>query len=344
MDRLKFAFLLVFSIVHYTLMAQNYPVEWKQYTSDGYVSSIQSDNNQDNKLETDFKNYLINIARTNLAQQIKVKVSDYAQLNKVSINGNTGTIYSSTTSFSTDLNLKLVETKAYYNAFSQRGYAIAYINKNKAISSYEKDIRIIFNKVNNAIAVADTYIETGFKTKARSELENVKHVFRDLDEPFFWLSIFDYPEYELKDLLAEKTVLEQTLVRKLANLQHGINVYINCSADMFGVPYLQLSGDIKESLSSLGCNFLPSPSGADWVVTVRSAAEEYNKVSMGANSAYFSYIHANLSLVKTATGQKIYEGELSEKGSHTHNYNQAARDGYKNIVKQISEVLKNNIR
>ena len=44
------------------------------------------------------------------------------------------------------------------------------------------------------------------------------------------------------------------------------------------------------------------------------------------------------------TGQKIYEGEISEKGSHTHNYNQAARDGYKRISKQISEILLKNIK
>ena len=139
-------------------------------------------------------------------------------------------------------------------------------------------------------------------------------------------------------------MLEQALTRKLSELQHGINIYVQCSADMFGVQYQQLSGDVKETLSSIGCNFCNDSYSADWIVVIRSAAEEYNHVNIGGNSAYFSYVHANVSITKTATGQKIYEGEISEKGSHTHNYNQAARDGYKRISKQISEILLKNIK
>lgn len=323
---------------------QNYPSEWRQYTNDGYVSDIQHDNNSQGRSETDFRNYLTDIARTNLAKQIQIKISDHATLNKISIDGRSSTAYSASTSFKTELNVKLIETKSHYNSFTKEGYAIAYINKSRAASAYAKDIRIIFNKISSAIAVADTYVSTGFKSKARTELSNAKSEFGKLDEPFFWLGIYDYPDYELDDFLAERRLLEQSLTRKLSELQHGISICLKCSADMFGVPYMQLSGDVKESLSSLGCNFCDDSAAADWVIAIRSAAEEYNCVSAGGHYAYFSYVHANVSVFKTATGQTIYEGELSEKGSHTHNYNQAARDAYKKIVKQISDILKQNIK
>lgn len=344
MKRFTLLFVVFLTIGLPILYGQNYPSEWKQYTTSGYISDIQHDKNLNGRTETDFKNYLTNIARTNVAKQIQIRISDCASLNKVSINGRSSTSYSSSTQFSTDLNIKLVEIKSYYNSFTKEGYAIAYINKAKAASAYVKEIRIIFSRISNAMAVADTYVSSGFKTKARTELEKAGYEFAKLEEPFFWLAIFDCPENELNVLLSERTALQQALTRKSAELQHGINIYIQCTADMFGVSYPQLSGDVKETLSSIGCNFCSGSIGADWIVTIRSAAEEYNHVNIGGSSAYFSYVHANLSITKTATGQKIYEGEISEKGSHTHNYNQAARDGYKKIAKQISEILLKNIK
>lgn len=326
------------------LSGQNYPSAWKQYTGDGYMSAIQYDKNLYGKSEADFMNCITDAARVGLAKQIQIKISDHAVLNKISVNGRSATTYSSSTEFSTELNIKSVEIKSYYNQLTKEGHAIAYINKSRAISTYIKEIRIIFNRINSAIAVSDTYISTGFKTKARAELNNIKGEFSKLDEPFFWLGIFDCPDYELDDLLAERMLLEQSLTRKLSALQHGINICVKCTADLFGTPYQQLAGDVKETLSNIGCSFCDDPKDADWVITVRSAAEEYNCMKIGGSSAYFSYIHANLSVFKTATGQKIYEGEITEKGSHTHNYNQAARDGYKKIARQISEILRQNIK
>ena len=330
--------------VFFALFGQECPPEWRQYTTNGYIYDIQHDRNTSGCPETDFRNYLTDIARANVGKQIQVRITDYASLNKVSINGMSSTSYTASTQFSTDLNIKLVETKSCYNTFSGDGFSIAYINKSKAASVYVKDVRVIFNRISNAIAVADTYVSTGFKTKARSELTSAENEFSRLGEPFFWLAVFECPESELNDLLSERTSLEQTLTRRFAELQHGINVYVQCSADMFGQPYPQLSGDVKVRLSAIGCTFCDDARGSDWIVKIRSAAEEYNHVSIGGNSAYFSYVHANLSIIKTITGQNIYEGEISEKGSHTHNYNQAARVGYKRIAEQISEILTKYIK
>ncbi|MBQ8423916.1 MAG: hypothetical protein IJY36_06630 [Coprobacter sp.] len=336
--------LLIVLVCPSGLFSQDYPPEWKQYVTTGYISDLQHDKNVAGRSETEFKKYLVDIARSNIGKQIQVRITDYATLNKVSVNGKSEVIYTSTTQFSTDLNIKLVETKSYYNSFTKEGYAIAYINKAQATSAYVKEIRLIYGRIDKAIAIANAYVTTGFKTKARTELNNAKEEFSKLEEPLFWLSIYDYPENKLEDLLSERIVLEQELEQKLLELQYGIGVYVQCSADMFGTAYSQLEGDVKEILSSIGANFAVTPNSADWVIAIRSAAEEYNCVNIGSNLAYFSYVHANLTITKNATGQKIYEGEISEKGSHTHNYNQAARDGYKRITKQISDILIKNIK
>lgn len=268
MKRLATLFTFLFIVSSSVLFGQDYPSEWRKFTKSGYISDIQHDRNLSGRTETDFKNYLTSIARTNIGKQIQLRISDHASLNKSSINGRSYISYTSSTKFSTDLNIKLIETKAYYNSFTKEGYSIAYIDESKAISTYVKDVRIIYNKISNAIAIADTYVSTGFKTKARAELENARCEFSKLGEPYFWLAILNYPENDLKDLLLEKTSLEQTLTYKLSELQHGINIYVQCSADMFGTPYLQLEGDIKEPLSIIGCNFCNDANEADWIVTV----------------------------------------------------------------------------
>lgn len=75
--------------------AQECPPEWVKFTYGGYFYDIQSDKNNRSFSETDFKNHLLNIARTNLAKQIKVSVQDVAELNKVSVDGRTAINYSS---------------------------------------------------------------------------------------------------------------------------------------------------------------------------------------------------------------------------------------------------------
>ena len=82
--------------------AQQYPPEWVSYTLGGYLYDIQSDSNTKNLSETDFKNYLLNIARTNLAKQVQVRVQDAARLEKSSKDGHTTITYSAKTDFSTD--------------------------------------------------------------------------------------------------------------------------------------------------------------------------------------------------------------------------------------------------
>lgn len=51
-----------------------------------------------------------------------------------------------------------------------------------------------------------------------------------------------------------------------------------------------------------------------------------------------------VSIEKNATSQRIFEDEISIKGSHTLSYNEAARDGYKRIAKEVAKMLKENIK
>ena len=56
------------------------------------------------------------------------------------------------------------------------------------------------------------------------------------------------------------------------------------------------------------------------------------------------YVDANVSVTKTATGQRVYENMFTEKGGHTHNYEQAARDAYKYVTPKICQTVEEQVK
>ena len=141
-----------------SLSARECPPEWVKYTYGDYLYDIQSDHNDRNLSETDFKNYLLNIARANLAKQVKGSVQESARLDKEAVDGIASVKYASNTMFSTDVDMALVETKTLYNALTKEGYAIAFINREGARHYYENKLSLAESKINSAIELADNYI------------------------------------------------------------------------------------------------------------------------------------------------------------------------------------------
>ena len=342
MKRTAIILLLLSAFLH--VNAQECPPEWIKYTYDGYFYDIQSDKNTRNISETDFKNYLLNIARTNLAKQIKISVQDVAHLNKVSVNGRTAINYASSTMFSTDVDMKLVETKTLYNPTSHVGYAIAYIDRDVARNYYKNELALVYNKINNSVTLSDNYISAGFKSKAQTELESSLKHFGSVDEPLFWMNIFGASQSELSDWQQQFNVAEQNIKRKLADLKHGTVIYLSCNADIFGKPYPTLQNELKGILAADGCSFTDNPENADWAITITCAAREYSNVKAGNSNSYFSYVDAQIVIDKVVSSQRIYEDEISVKGGHTFGYSEAAKAGYKDIKTQIGKIIKENIK
>lgn len=324
--------------------AQQYPPEWVKYTYGGYMYDIQSDSNDRNLPETDFKNYLLNIARTNLAKQIQIRVQDVAELNKLSVNGRTAVTYSSNTIFSTDVNMKLVQTKSTYYSMSKTGYAIAYIDSDAACNYYKNELALVYNKITNSIALAENFVAAGFKPKAKIELESSQKQFSLIDEPLFWMNIFGASQYELTEWQERFGAAEQMTKRMLAELKHGTVICLSCNAEIFGKSYPTLQNEIKGILAADGCSFTDNPADADWVITVVCNAREHTNVNIGNSSSYFSYVDARIVIDKVVTSQRIYEDEISVKGGHTFGYDEAAKAGYKEIKQQLGKIIKENIK
>ncbi|MBQ8564765.1 MAG: hypothetical protein IJ442_02905 [Bacteroidaceae bacterium] len=342
MKRVSFIVCLC-SLALYSI-AQQYPTEWEKYTDKKYMYDIQSDINTLDKSETDFKNYLLNIARTNLAKQIHVKVEDYAALKKQAINGTTSITYSSLTSFSTNVDMKLVETKTTYDASSKTGHAIAYINREVAQDFYRNELSIILNKINNSILLAESYIGAGFKSKAQAELNLSLNLFAPIDNNILWLNLFGTSQSEISQWQNSFSTTEQKIKQKLADLEYGTVIYLSCKADLFGTTYTKLQNELKGILATDGCSFTNNPAEADWAITIYCYATEYTSNNFGNTTTYFAYVNAQIVIDKVITSQRIYEDEITIKGGHTTGFTQAAKDGYKKIKKQLGEAISRNIK
>lgn len=169
-------------------------------------------------------------------------------------------------------------------------------------------------------------------------------LFDDAGKPFFWLNVFGLEDNLIQQYLNKVHSKEQIVKSKLADLEYGTTYCVVCNADNFGKCYPKLQNEIKGELSASGCNFVDDPNQADYVIYIDAASREYNQVSNPGGNAYFSYVDASIAIDKKATGQRIFEDEISVKGSHTLSYDEAGRDGFRKISKEISEMLKENIK
>lgn len=340
----KYLVLLLFVISSLIVKAQQYPAEWVAYTHSGYVFDIQSDTNDRNLSETDFKNYLLDIARTNLAKQIQIQVQDAASINKVSNDGHTSVSYASSTRFSTDVNLKLVETKSVYNPESKYGYAIAYINRYNASNYYKNELMLIYNKIINSIELSKMYIEEGFKVKAKSVLDSSLKQLALIDEPMLWMNIFGVQQGELKEWTDKFTTEEHTVKQMLAGLHYSTTVCVLCDAELCGERYPSFANEIKGALSTGEYTFSEDVESADFVIRVTSTTREGSVIPVGGSPAYFAYADAEISITKRATAQVVYENKLSAKGGDTRNFTEAARSAYKDLKKRIASAIKTTIK
>ncbi|MBQ7062916.1 MAG: hypothetical protein IJM88_06485 [Bacteroidales bacterium] len=312
-------------------MAQGYPAEWNKYTSDAYYHDISS---------ADTKPAALEMARTNLARQIQLRVQEVSQMDKQAVNGKSSIFYSSSKTFSTDVDMNLAETKSHTDNAQGRVYVLAFIDKVAAATYYENEVQMLISNLDNAIAIAGDYIASGFKQKAKAELEKAQRLFDGVDKPFFWLNVFGLVEVRLQGYLEIVHDREQSIKQMLADLEYGTTYCVVSEADLFGQRYVKLAGEVKGDLSAQGCNFVDNPSDADFVIRITASARKYNEYQ----GAYFTYVDAAVTIDKQATGQRIFEDETSVKGSHTLGYNEAARDGYKKISKEISKLLKQHIK
>lgn len=252
--------------------------------------------------------------------------------------------FTSSTTTSVDMKIPWLQIEAWRDPQTGTISAFAYVKKSTLIRQLEKQITVALTKVEMSLDQVDQLIATGQKLQARSAAEKALPLFAEVDEAQKLLVAVDADANEETLMLPETRTLQQRLMAMVAQLKNALTICIQCNASIFGINYPTLSSTLQGHLSKLGCNFVSDPSTADWVVEIQSQAREYNVMTMGNVSTYFVYVDANVSITKTATGQRVYENMFTEKGGHTHNYEQAARDAYKYVTPKICQVVEEQVK
>ena len=250
----------------------------------------------------------------------------------------------SATTTSVDMEIPGLQVEAWRNLQTGEIATFAYVKKATLIRQLEKKITVVLTKIETSLDQIDQLIATGQKMQARELAQKILPQFYEMEETQKILAAVDENADEETLQLQETRTLQHRLTGIIADLKNGINIYLDCKADMFSQNYLTLKGEIQGALSTMGCTFVRSASEADWVITVTATAREYNASSYGSVTTYFAYVNAKISIDKGATKQRIYEDVISEKGGHTHNYEQAARQAYKDISPKLSSIIKEQIQ
>ena len=252
--------------------------------------------------------------------------------------------FTSSTTTSVDMKIPGLQIEAWRDPQTGTISAFAYVKKSTLIRQLEKQITVALTKVEMSLDQIDQLIATGQKLQARSAAEKALPLFAEVDEAQKLLVAVDIDATEETLMLPETRQLQQRLMAMVAQLKNALTICIQCDASIFNANYPTLKSTLQGHLSKLGCNFVSDPSTADWVVDISAQAREYNTMTMGNVSTYFVYVDANVSVTKTATGQRVYENMFTEKGGHTHNYEQAARDAYKYVTPKICQVVEEQVK
>jgi len=252
--------------------------------------------------------------------------------------------FSSATKTSVDMEIPGLQIESWQNPQTGTIAAFAYVKKATLIRQLEKKITVGLTKIETSLDQIDQLVANGQKLQARDLAEKTVPQFFDIDEAQKLLAAVDENADEESLQLQETRTLQHRLTGLVAQLKNGINIYLSCKALMFGQNYNALKSEIQGELSKMGCTFLPGAINADWEIYITCIAREYNAVEIGGMKQYFVYVDANIIIEKTATGQRIYENSISEKGGHTHNYEQAARQAYRDISPKISQIIKEQIQ
>ncbi len=321
----------------------------KLYPSNVYYTGFSSTYiNKSEDKETIYNRVQQN-ARIEAVSSIQVTVEQIVEryIKNIQVNSDVSTKDIMMSYASTQTGIKDIpglKVEMWENSKTGEVYAFAWV---KATNLYKQLMRRIV--ANNAKAeveleAVETMANRGDKVLARKNLSKVQDLIDDIEnDQRIMLSIDANVTNE--DMAVEETNLLKKRYQALtAELKNGINLSLICYAYTFEESYPLLKEEIQGELSKMGCNFITGLGNPDWTIYISAKAREYNKNDFGSVSTYFVYVDANVIVEKTATGQRIYENQISEKGGHTHNYEQAARQAYKDISPKICEIIKEQIK
>jgi hypothetical protein len=117
------------------------------------------------------------------------------------------------------------------------------------------------------------------------------------------------------------------------------NIFLMCNALTTSYTYTQLRGDIAGCLTEAGYTMVYSADKADWCIQLMGTTGNKKETPFGTSTWYFTEVTVSILIDRGAFKDRIYENNLTLKGSYNTDYDDAALDAYRRLTPQICETL-----
>ena len=249
----------------------------------------------------------------------------------------------STTIHSSLKDIPNLSVESWHNPKTNDVYAFAWVKKTDLVRTLKKQIITHVTRAEMAIEEGEGLLAEGEKGAARKAIAKAIEHLQKVEEQQKVVQSVD-SSTELEDIaFAESNELKQRATVLYQQLKNGVIVYIGGDVTVFDKSYPTFIQQIKQEISPTGCTFSMSETDADWAIRLQGTTHEYNTLQTGSYTAYFVLAEVTLQIVKGNTRSVIYEGSFSEKGSHTLNREEAAKEAYKKIILLINDEIKQQI-
>ncbi len=340
---IKYAFLLIFISSFNIAKSQNDPAwlkdSWRteQYPSNVYITGFVQDEKNKNESIAEATERVKNMARANLSESILASVQSvsdsYSQSvlekGKESVNEK----FTSDIKISTNLELNGIRIESFVK--SNMIYGFAYANKYEIIGYYKANLNMQIQQIEGIISTANELESNREKVKAKNEFNKTLPIFNEITKAQGILTAIDKNITD-DDLKMQHTMkLYNDVAQANVRLTQGVIVYMVTIEDLFGEKTNAIENNLKAILAENGCNFTTIEENADWKIQITAASREYNH----KDDIYFSYADAEVKLFKAPSDKHVYQNVFSQKGAHGKSYAAAAKKGFDEISKQISEKI-----
>ncbi len=236
-----------------------------------------------------------------------------------------------------------VSVESWHNPKTNDVYAFAWIKKEDLTRTLKKHIISQITRAEMAIEEAESWMKEGEKGATSKAIAKAIEQLQQVEEQQKVVQNVDATTNMEDIAFAESNALKQRATTLHQQLKHGVAVYIGGEITIFDKSYPTFIQKIKQEISPMGCTFTTNEAEADWVIRLKGTTQEYNTMQ---NSSYSAFVvMADIAIEIAKRGQIIYSGNVSQKGVHTINTEQASKEAYseasKAIAAQINEIINN---
>jgi len=116
-------------------------------------------------------------------------------------------------------------------------------------------------------------------------------------------------------------------------------VFLDCHALTTSYSYTQLYGDVAGCLTDAGFILARSADDANWTIQVNGSTGKMKETTYGSTTWYFTEVIATIMIDRGAYASRVFETNITLKGSYNTDYDDAALDAYRRLTPQICETI-----